>query len=365
MSSSARSLPWCSLSVALSLVLGGCDVLGGAKEAEAGPTESTPRAETPSAPATPTKHASKPKPKPKPEPEPEPEPKPAPTPALKSTQEIIELAKAAGDDRTQLEAAIAHLDARLSAKESIEDHYLRAQILDRMQRHEDALVALQSTLRLDPHHSDAHHLAGIIVAGLGRDDEAMEHWTAAALGTPPHPDSAYNAGQYLYNAKRYEEALQMWQIALQARRDDFAAAKKIVQALNALGRHDDAEKAKEEAKRIFASSTDPGVKKQDGFVIDQVLIEGHQVMIHETITTPDRGLYYHWTAVVLAADGKTRILSVQLESSDYGRETGVPFISGVTRGKSHSTWGGGYKALPTYAAWRAAAIEKITQELRA
>jgi hypothetical protein len=155
----------------------------------------------------------------------------------------------------------------------------------------------------------------------------------------------------------------MWKIALQARPDDFDAAKKIVQSLNALGRHEDAEAAKQEVKRIFTVSSAPGVKQQNEFVIDQLVVDGRKVMIRETIEPKDPTLHNHWTAMVLAPDGKTPELTVQLESSAYGRERGVPFINGMTRGSTHATWGGQYGELPAYAAWRTAAIEKIASEV--
>jgi len=276
---------------------------------------------------------------------------------------ILARARAAGDDRDALAAVLVDLDARLAGQPSAPDHFVRAQILDRLRRPEEALAALEAALRIDPRDVEAHHLAGLVAADLGRESEAFEHWSLAANGEPPHPGSAYNAGQYLYDATRYGEALAMWRITLSASPDDFDAAKKIVQALNALGRHDDADAATRDVARIFARSTDLGVKRQHEIVIDQLVVDGRPVMIRETIAPQDPALHYHWAAVVLAPDGKTPEFSVQLESSQYGRDTGVPYIDGMTRGGTHSTWGTQYDALPAYATWRAAAIKKITAEL--
>ncbi|MBC8070252.1 MAG: tetratricopeptide repeat protein, partial [Deltaproteobacteria bacterium] len=290
-------------------------------------------------------------------------PKSEPAPGLPSSDELLAQAKAAGDDRTKLDAVVAKLDARIAAQPSATDHFLRAQLLDRLQRREDALAALDSALRLDPKHAGAHHLAGLVAADLGRMEVAFEHWSAAARATPPDGGAAYNAGQYLQDAGRHEEALAMWRIALAAKSDDFDAAKKIVQSLNALGQHEEAETAKQEVKRIFAASTGPGVKQQNEFVIDQLVVDGRKVMIKETIEPKDPALHQHWTAYVFAVDGKTPELTVQLESSQYGRDTGVPFINGMTRGSTHATWPGQYDKLPAYGTWRAAAIAKIATEV--
>lgn len=342
------------VAVPLVLALAGCDLLDSitGKATPPVPTESAP------------KPADTPKPADKPAPTPAPTPTPTPSPtALPSTQELIEKARTAGKDRAKLEAVLLEIDARLAAKESAPDHFLRAQLLDVLQRPKDALAALEATLRLTPDDVEAHHLAGLVAADLGREDDAFTHWSAAANGKPPHPGSAFNAGQYLYNAKRYEEALTMWRITTKVNPDDFDAAKKIVQALNALGRHDDAEAAKSEVKRIFASSTDAGVKRQNEFVIDQLVVDGRQVMIRETITPKDPTLHYHWTATVLGTDGKTQELTVQLETSAYGRERGVPYLNGMSKKDGHSTWGDSYKALPAYGEWRAAVMEKIAAEV--
>ncbi|MBK6520528.1 MAG: tetratricopeptide repeat protein [Polyangiaceae bacterium] len=90
--------------------------------------------------------------------------------------------------------------------------------------------------------------------GGTQEDADFERWSQKAKGSPPDPDAAYNAGQYLYNRKRFEEALAMWRVAKAATPDDFDAAKKIVQALNALGRHDEAARG---SARCGASSRRP------------------------------------------------------------------------------------------------------------
>lgn len=341
------SLACGSLLACLTTALPGCDKL----PLLADKTDPAPVAGTGTAPTEPAKTATPPP------------PKADPAPVLPSSEALLAEAKAAGEDRSKLEAVVVKLDLRLAAQPSAADHFLRAQLLDRLQRREDALTALDAALALDPKLVGAHHLAGLVAADLGRMDAAFEHWSAAARGTPPDGGSAYNAGQYLQDAGRHEEALAMWKIALQANPDDFDAAKKIVQSLNALGKHDDAEIAKQEVKRIFATSSQPSVKQQNEFVIDQLVVDGRKVMIKETIEPRDPALHNHWTALVLATDGKTPELTVQLESSQYGRETGVPFINGMTRGSTHATWPGQYAELPPYATWRTAALEKIASEV--
>jgi tetratricopeptide (TPR) repeat protein len=287
---------------------------------------------------------------------------PAKTTAREWPRALVDEAIAAGDDPTKLKAVLQKVDAELGAGASAEGHYLRGRILDLLQRPTDAIAALEAALALEPKHVGAHHDLGLLLAQTGRHDEALDHWSAAAKGDPPHPNSAYNAGQRLYDLQRYEEALQMWRITAKIEPDDFDAAKKIVQALNALGRHAEADRAKADVERIFAASKDPAVQAQRNVVIDQLVVDGRRVMIHQWLGEAE-GLYSHWTAFVFGADGKRPEFSVQLESSEYGRETGWPYLSGITRADSHGTWGTGYKALPEYGTWRAAAVDKIEEEI--
>ncbi|MBK8938288.1 MAG: tetratricopeptide repeat protein [Polyangiaceae bacterium] len=198
--------------------------------------------------------------------------------------------------------------------------------------------------------------------GGTQEDADFERWSQKAKGSPPDPDAAYNAGQYLYNRKRFEEALAMWRVAKAATPDDFDAAKKIVQALNALGRHDEAARELGEVRRIFQTSTDERVKKQSNVVIDQLVVAGRAVMVLEMLVPNDPTLHYHWTARVDDGSGKKVAFTVQLESSAYGRESGMPFLTGVTRPAGHASFEG-YKALPPYGEWRATATKRIEAEL--
>lgn len=200
------------------------------------------------------------------------------------------------------------------------------------------------------------------VQSAGREDADFARWSSAAKATPPDADAAYNAGQYLYNRKRYDEALAMWQIAKAANANDFDAAKKVVQALNALGRHDEAAAAMSDVRRIFAASTDLGVKKQQEVVIDQLVVRERSVMVYEALSPSDATLHYHWTARVHDPSGKKVELTVQLESSAYGREAGTPFLTGVKRASGHASFES-YKALPPYGQWREVAIKRIGEEL--
>lgn len=340
-----------SFAACVTLTLPACDVLG-LESSEPTPAHASgpTAAPTPEAPPISSTSASAP---------PTTATPPTPTtPALPSSEALLAEAKAAGDDRGRIEAVIAKLDVRLAAKPSADDQFLRAQLLDRLQRREDALAAAVATLALESAHTGAHALAGLLAADLGREELALEHWTAAARATPPDPGSAYNAGQYLQNHGRNEDALAMWKIAAAANPDDFDAVKKIVQAYNALGRYEEAELAKQDAKRIFAASTRPEVKRQNELVIEQLVVEGKSVMITETLV-PEGDLYSHWTAIVYGPDGKTRELTVQLESSAYGRETGVPFVIGINHGERHTTLGVTYPELPAYAQWRKFAVVKL------
>jgi tetratricopeptide (TPR) repeat protein len=55
---------------------------------------------------------------------------------------------------------------------------LRAEMLSRTGRAEDALVIWQETLELDPESIGGHYMRAFLLARLGRRDEAIAEWEA-------------------------------------------------------------------------------------------------------------------------------------------------------------------------------------------
>ena len=96
----------------------------------------------------------------------------------------------------------------------------------------------------------------------GQHDEALALWDEASQLAPQLEDAGFNAGQAAYNLRRYDDALRLWQRALSAKGADLRLQQKIVQALNALARHQEAEEALQ-ALHPLEKRVDGGGPKDD------------------------------------------------------------------------------------------------------
>lgn len=189
--------------------------------------------------------------------------------------------------------------------------------------------------------------------------EALARWESAS---PDDVDAWYNAGQARYNRGEYALALAHWQRAAAADPEDFEVKKKIVQAKNALGPSEEDDSLLDSLRAAWASSTDPEVQKLDAVVIDQFTVRGRRVMALETLRPRSADLWYALTWQVTDSAGRVT-LTVQLETSAYGRERGVPFLLGMNTAKGHSSLGPMFKARPPYGVLRPMAIAEIEKAL--
>ena len=282
--------------------------------------------------------------------------------AVAPVRKILADADRAPRDRAVQEKALADLDALITTDPKAPvAHLARGMMLSRLGRAADALAAYDTASGLDPKLADAWYNAGTILGGMGRDAEALTHFEAALKADPKHIDAAYNAGQAYYNRKDFAHALERFRTALDLAPDDFDIAKKVMQCDFALGKDADAARDRQRVVALWTASKDPGVKRQRDVVFDQFDLAGAHIMAAENLQ-PEGDLYSLYVFRVLDAKGKP-IGTVQLESTAYGRETGMPYLLGWTRGGLHGTAGPGYAAAPTYRELRSRAEELIRQKL--
>jgi tetratricopeptide (TPR) repeat protein len=208
-----------------------------------------------------------------------------------------------------------------------------------------------------------HYQAGVKLADLGREDEALREWRTAVELDPELVDAHYNLGQLHYNFGHHELALEAWRKAEALAPTDFEIAKKVVQALNALGRGGDAEAATARLVELWRSASAPDVQRLVECVIDQLVVAGHRVMAYETLRPAREELYAVYSFRALDSDGRA-VLAVQLESSAYGRETGAPFVFGVSEPNRHRTVGPVYRSRPSYGEVKARAMTLLEESLR-
>lgn len=194
--------------------------------------------------------------------------------------------------------------------------------------------------------------------------ETLARWDAAAAADPQEVDALYNAGQYLYNQGDFRGALQRWEMAADRAPDDLEIRKKIVQALFALGEGERGDAALDALRQAWAESRDPEVQRWNEVVFDQLLVGGHRVLVTETLRPPRQDLYYVVVWRVFDPSDRVR-LTVQLETSAYARERGVPYLFGVNTPRGHATVGPMFKERPPYLALREIAVKLIARELGA
>lgn len=98
-------------------------------------------------------------------------------------------------------------------------------------------------------HSNAQYwkALGVALASLGRYSDALEPFREACALAPDLVDACYYYGRSLYATDRYEAALVPLRTALKADADKARAETAIAQALEALGKGD-------EAERLFRSA---------------------------------------------------------------------------------------------------------------
>jgi len=192
-----------------------------------------------------------------------------------------------------------------------------------------------------------------IFTSIGRGDEMNPHAVAAAQfeaklkANPLDVDAAFNAGQAYYNLGKMDLALDRWQKAHKLAPTDFDIAKKILQATYGAGRDADIPAAHAQVLALWQSSGDPRVKGLKEFVFDQFHVGGMLVMANETLS-PRGNLYDVYNFKFYDAANKL-VGIVHLESSQYGRETGVPLVVAVSTPAGHRTKNIMFKSMPPYA----------------
>lgn len=95
-----------------------------------------------------------------------------------------------------------------------EDWHREGNNLYELDRFEEALVAYEQAIRLDPENSTYHDDRGDALAGLERHEEALTAYEEAIRLDPDNPAYYNDKGDALYNLKRYEEALTAYEEAI-------------------------------------------------------------------------------------------------------------------------------------------------------
>lgn len=267
-------------------------------------------------------------------------------------------------DRATARAVLGEARGALNSDRSASNTFAVARLQSWLGRPADALEhALQAAI-LAPDFAPARALAGALLAELGRADEAVPHWEAAGALDAGQVDALYNAGQYRYNQGDYAAALAHWSKALQSAPGEVDLLKKVVQAQHALGQDGEADATFARLEAAWKASDDPRVQALDEVVIDQFKVGGVPVMASAALRPRSEDLHYAYTFRVYGDGGKIR-LSVQLESSAYGRERGVPYLIGLSTPGGHRVIGPAFSEKPPYGELKRLVLPTISQALAA
>lgn len=195
---------------------------------------------------------------------------------------ILERAIANQEKPGELKAALLKLDAL--AGHGTSDamlEYARGWVLSHMERPVDAVTAYRHAIKLDPTFVAAHYNLGVLLtSNPTTKEEALHYFETAARLDPRNADASFNAGQADYDLERYDAAVKQWAHTQQLTPNDVEVVRKLIQALNALGRWAEAAAWRDYALRMLGEQRDPSVTS---ICIDQIPLKLHRVYVYENL----------------------------------------------------------------------------------
>lgn len=269
---------------------------------------------------------------------------PAPAPARSmATPEVRP------DPRFSAEARLA----RLAGVVTPEARREKAALLLELGKPAEALASVEEL-------ADVSGLRGRALAMLGRMDDAAAAWRAAAATDPTDATSRYNLGLVLFDRGDAAGARTVWREAAAAAPDDFLIRRKIVQAEHRLGLWDDAAASRRELRQLWQTTSDPRAHLVGEAVIDQIDADGRQVFAFETYRPRDPTFHPVFRFVEVDRAGHELPHSVVIETSDYAKERGAPYVIVVWNHGAHEIIGTA-PDLPPYPELRATALELLNR----
>ncbi len=119
-----------------------------------------------------------------------------------------------------------------------------------LKKYEEALVAFEQAIRLDPNLPSAYNSKGIALSNLQRYEEALVAYEQAIRLNPNLALAYRSKGLALYSLQRYEEALAAHEQAIHLNPNDALAYNNKGSALHYLERYDESLTAYEQAIRL-------------------------------------------------------------------------------------------------------------------
>lgn len=126
----------------------------------------------------------------------------------------------------------------------------KGKVLAALKRYDEALAAFNKALQLDSQDAVSLREKGTVLAELKRDAEALSSFEQAIQLNPNDADALLRKGIVFLNTHRYAEALPMFEQVIQAVPKFAFGYQCKGDALRALGRNDEAERAYAEARAL-------------------------------------------------------------------------------------------------------------------
>lgn len=279
------------------------------------------------------------------------------------TAVTAELVVAEVEAERRLTELLSQIDAGLAQMASAQGHIARGRVLSQLGRMTDAVTAFQAALGLaqeGPHRGEAQRLLGNALASLGHDAEAIQLWEATLRENPDDADVRYNLAQAQYSQGLFSTALVNWQRVVEQEPADFLTLRKVVQALHSLERYKEAETVRKMLVALWRKSDDPRARLLREYVVEQFRVGPFVVHAVETVNPANPDFFSVFAFRLYDSHGHVVPFEVLFETSDYARQTGVPYVLGV-RNKGRFKGLSTTSQLPPYADLRKTAINLIQE----
>jgi len=121
---------------------------------------------------------------------------------------------------------------------------------------EQALVASQKALELDPELAEAHSSRGLALAQNNQFEEAVKEFETAIQLNPKFHDAYYEYGRACRVQGKHDQALKLFEKATQVEPENYHSAHFLVDAYRDLNMENEMQKANQRALEVFRKHID-------------------------------------------------------------------------------------------------------------
>jgi tetratricopeptide (TPR) repeat protein len=225
-----------------------------------------------------------------------------------------------------------------------------------------ATLALKKAIELDPKRAPALFALGTLAYDRGERAQAVLMWEKVLEVDPLHVDAHWNLGLHHQLRGDPKISLAHYLAAFAQKPPDVDGLKKVLQAYYRLADFDNAAAYRLKLLDLIAKSDDPKIRAMKEFCFDQFDAPQGRFFVYESLNK-DASLFYWFTFRLVNEEGNV-IKTINLESSKFLVETGVPFLLGQDEGRVHSNFGLSFKNLPAYPDLKKLVLEAHAGKLR-